>query len=429
MSAWGDPSVWGAPLWWAAAGCAAATAHSAFTARFAPRPLPEVTAPLDEPVSVLVPARNAAHRIGPCLESVRAQRGVPLLEVLVLDEGSDDDTAATARAVAAGDPRVRLHRGAPPPPGRPGRPQARRRLADHAHPASRTLVFLDPDVVLASPHALASLVTALREHRAGLLAPHLTRTAHGVRERLVRPLTPWCRFSFLPLWMTRRPERAAAEGRLLVFDRSAYEAAGGHGAVRREALEDRALAREVRRRGGRLVTADATRLARCGTYASWSEIAQSHTKSLRTAMPFPLALCALMGLCFLYVVPPAAACAGSLPGLLGYALAVAGRWVTGRAVGHRTWPDALAHPLSVLLLCALVLRSYALERRESRTGKGRSARVPAPRARRGVRDRTRARPRTRERLRAWLPGPRRVPENGRGEQREGERREMADGDW
>jgi len=42
-------------------------------------------------VSVIVPARNEARRIGPCLAGLRTQ-GAPLDEVIVVDGGSTDGT-------------------------------------------------------------------------------------------------------------------------------------------------------------------------------------------------------------------------------------------------------------------------------------------------------------------------------------------------
>jgi len=50
---------------------------------------------------------------------------------------------------------------------------------------------------------------------------------------------------------------------------------------------------------------------------------------------------------------------------------VAGRVVTARRTGGRPLPDALAHPLSVLLLCLLAGRSRVLHRRGALRWKGR----------------------------------------------------------
>lgn len=62
-------------------------------------------------LSVVVPARNVGRWIGELLESVLAQR-VDDCEVLVIDNGSDDDTAAVVEQFAALDSRVVLVRSA-----------------------------------------------------------------------------------------------------------------------------------------------------------------------------------------------------------------------------------------------------------------------------------------------------------------------------
>jgi len=61
----------------------------------------------DPLVSVVVPAFNAAAYLGAALESLRAQT-VRELEIIVVDDGSSDDTAAIARRHASEDPRVRV---------------------------------------------------------------------------------------------------------------------------------------------------------------------------------------------------------------------------------------------------------------------------------------------------------------------------------
>lgn len=60
-------------------------------------------------VSVVVPAYDATAYLEETLESILAQDHDPL-EVVVVDDGSNDGTAALAEAVAARDPRVRLVR-------------------------------------------------------------------------------------------------------------------------------------------------------------------------------------------------------------------------------------------------------------------------------------------------------------------------------
>lgn len=362
------------------------TAHTLVNAtRWLRRPALPPDTPIPERVAVLLPLRDEAARLTPCLRALLDQRGVPHLEIVVLDDGSTDGTADLVRAVAAGDRRVRLRTGAPPPPGWLGKPYACQQLADAADPAATVLVFVDADVVLA-PHAVAAGVAALRATGAALLCPYPRIVAGSPGERLVQPLLQWLWLTFLPLAAverSRRPALTAAGGQFLVLDRTGYRRAGGHAAVRDRVLEDIALARAVKRAGGRTVLADGSALARCRMYGSWRELADGYAKSLWAAFGSPVgAAAALLTLLLLYAGPPllaitamlAGAAVPAVLGTVGYLLGVAGRVITARATGGRCWPDPLAHPVSVALLGWLTVRSYHLRWRGRLAWRGRPVR-------------------------------------------------------
>ena len=112
----------------------AGTAHAAWNLRRLRVPPPDPP-PVAERVAVLLPVRDEAHRVAPCVRSVLAQRGVRDLAVLVLDDGSQDGTAEVVRRAAAGDDRLRLLAGAELPAGWWGKPWACQQLADAAHAA------------------------------------------------------------------------------------------------------------------------------------------------------------------------------------------------------------------------------------------------------------------------------------------------------
>ncbi|GAB3984783.1 glycosyltransferase [Plantactinospora veratri] len=340
---------------------------------------------VDEPVAVLLPVRDEATRVGPCLRALLAQRGVPELEIVVLDDGSTDGTAEVVRAVAAGDRRVRLLDGAPLPPGWLGKPYACQQLADRAGPEAQVLVFVDADVTL-RPYAVAAAVHTLRSAEAVLLSAYPRIVAGSAGERLVQPLLQWLWLTFLPLAAMERsprPSLAAAGGQFLLLDRAGYRRAGGHAAVRDRVLEDIELARAVKRSGGRIALADGSRLAECRMYGSWPELRDGYTKSLWAAFGSPAgATAVVLLLLLLYALPPLLAVGAALAGapavalaaLLGYLLGVLGRLVSARATGGRAWPDALAHPLSVAVLGWLTIRSYHLRRRGRLSWRGRPVR-------------------------------------------------------
>jgi hypothetical protein len=361
------------------------TAHSWFNATRRLRRPGAGPVAVREAVAILLPVRDEAERVTACLRSLLAQRGVPDLEIVVLDDGSTDGTAEVVKAVAADDPRLRLVTGEPPPSGWLGKPYACRQLAELADPRARVLVFVDADVVLA-PYAVAAAVTELRAAGATLLTPYPAIVAGSPAERLVQPLLQWLWLTFLPLRVMERsprPSLAAAGGQFLVVDRAGYGHAGGHAAVRDKVLEDIELARAVKRSGGRIALADGSALAICRMYDSWAGLRDGYGKSLWAVFGSPLGAAAVLTLLLLlYTAPPLAAVVAALAGApavavaagAAYALGVAGRVVTARATGGRAWPDALAHPVSVTLLGWLTVRSYHLRRRRRLSWRGRPVR-------------------------------------------------------
>ena len=329
-----------------------------------------------ERVAVLLPLRDEAGRVGPCLAALLAQRGVPRLEILVLDDGSTDGTADVVRELA-GD-RVRLLSGAPLPAGWLGKPHACHQLADAATGAD-VLSFVDADVVL-RPDAIAAAVAGLRRAGGTLLSPYPRITGAG---RLVQPLLQWSWLTFLPLRAlerSARPSLAAAGGQWLVVDAAGYRRAGGHAAVRGEILEDIALARQIKRGGGRIALADGSPWATCEMYASWPDLTAGYAKSLWSSFGSgPAAAAVVVVLLLLYAAPPVAAVVLFAAGaagpaslaLIAYALGVTGRIVAASATGGRALPDALAHPVSVVLFAGLVVRSFRLRRRGALSWRGR----------------------------------------------------------
>ena len=326
-----------------------------------------------ERVSVLLPARDEAERIGPCLAAVLAQVGVPDLEVIVLDDGSTDGTADVVRRTADGDPRVALITGARLPAGWLGKPHACAQLAEAA--TGDVLVFLDADVVLAT-HAVAATLALRRTAGLDLVCPYPRQLAVTPAERLAQPLLQWSWLTTLPLRAAERSPReslVAANGQLLAVEAVAYRKAGGHAAVRCEVLDDVALLRAVKRSGGSGVVVDGTDLATCRMYGNWADLREGYSKSLWSAFGSPAGAAAVVGaLGLVYVLPPVAALTGSRAGLAGYGAAVLGRYAVARRTGGRVLPDALAHPASIVLLGYLTGRSWWYRRRGGLIWKGRA---------------------------------------------------------
>jgi glycosyltransferase involved in cell wall biosynthesis len=104
-------------------------------------------------VSVIIPSYNAAASVGGTLDSVLAQT-MPDFEILVVDDGSKDETASVVRPYLS-DPRVRYL-----PQANRGLPGARNAGAQAS--VGRYLAFLDADDFFA-PTALETMVQEFQQ--------------------------------------------------------------------------------------------------------------------------------------------------------------------------------------------------------------------------------------------------------------------------
>jgi len=287
----------------------------AFVARV-PRQLPPPTVRASAPlVSVIVPARNEALNIGTCVRSLVAS-DYPSFEVIVVDDGSEDGTADIVRAIDRENANVvRLIPAGELPIGWLGKPRACWRGANETK--GELLLFTDADTRHA-PDLLARAVAAQEEERADLLTVIGDQLMQTVWERLVQPqIFMMMFFRFPDLDRTARSSSwrdAIANGQYLLFRREAYEAVGGHAAVREEVAEDLALAQRVKRSGLKLRIRGARGALATRMYRSLSELVEGWSKNLyvgglQTLPPWlrpvtaPLSLAAGIGL---WIVPPVA---------------------------------------------------------------------------------------------------------------------------
>lgn len=136
------------------------------------RRLARATTPSDEPLidhdlptlSVCIPARNEMHALGECLERVLASR-YPKLEILVLDDNSNDDTSILIKSFAHAG--VRFIPGKALPAGWLGKNHAYAVMAEEA--SGDVLAFLDVDVAIA-PTTFDDLIGLLKQRKLAMLS-------------------------------------------------------------------------------------------------------------------------------------------------------------------------------------------------------------------------------------------------------------------
>ncbi len=226
----------------------------------------------DIPILVVVPAHNEAGTIGPLIRSLREQDHDRFHVVLALDRCTDG-TAAVARREIAGDHRFEVVEIDDCPEGWAGKVNAVRVGVEHSAFNPEMLLFTDADCVL-HPSCLRAASALAEDRSLDLLSFISEYPPEAWFEYLVQPITGFELLRQYPLLRANRfddRQRPFANGQFMLFRADFYRQIGGHAAVRDELLEDLALARAVKRGGGRAGALLGGGIVRCRMYETWNQ--------------------------------------------------------------------------------------------------------------------------------------------------------------
>uniref|UniRef100_Q3AU35 Glycosyl transferase n=1 Tax=Chlorobium chlorochromatii (strain CaD3) TaxID=340177 RepID=Q3AU35_CHLCH len=320
-------------------------------------------------VSILVPARNEAHNIERCINSLLQQR-YESFEVLVLDDGSTDATPTLLAELAqhAGGV-LQVLQGDPLPQGWHGKAWACQQLGEAAH--GDLLLFTDADTVH-HPTALARSVAALQASQASMLSMTPLQTMHSWWEKIVVPLVYVVLMNFLPLRFVRTtsiPAFSFANGQFILIERTMYRQLNGHAAVRQQLVEDVWLCMAVKKAGGRVVAINGVDLVSCRMYRSGKEVWEGFSKNIFAGLGYyHSALFGLLALIALFYIIPIALLTTSvvqanysathfwLP-LVQVVLAFANRWLVAFTF-HQSRFMVFFHPLTMVAFFAIACNSW-----------------------------------------------------------------------
>jgi len=199
----------------------------------------------EELISILIPAKNEEKNILHLLQSILDQ-DYKNIEVLILDDSSNDGTYALVAQFIEKDPRFHIHRGLDLPKNWMGKNFACHQLASFAK--GDFFLFLDADVSVKSGLLKKSL-SRMKRNKLSLLSLFADQRMESLGEWLTVPLMNYFLLSFLPLPLiqkSKHPSLAAANGQFMLFPGKSYKQFQWHSQVKNKVAEDYEICKKVK---------------------------------------------------------------------------------------------------------------------------------------------------------------------------------------
>jgi len=275
-------------------------------------------------LTVLVPARNEAASIGATVAALAAQ-GLRL-EVLVIDDESEDGTAEAALEAAGrpgGDLELRIIAGRPLPEGWGGKLWA---LEQGLRCVERELcLLLDADIVLA-PGMIGALLAKAEQDRRAMVSIMARLECETFWEKLLVP--PFIFFFKLlyPFAKANSPGRrtAAAAGGCILIRTEVLREIGGFAAIRDALIDDCALAARVKAAGHSAWLGLSESVTSRRSYPDLASFGRMVTRTAFTQLGYSTPLLGLVccALLVVFVMPWLGVVAGGTAGRIGGAVAI-----------------------------------------------------------------------------------------------------------
>ena len=272
-------------------------------------------------VIAVVPARNESATIRQALTSLLSQDYPGEFSIVVVDDHSEDATAQIAGQAARdlnAESRIEIHAAARLSPGWTGKLWALNEGVTHAaaRPSPRSATneqpeptyywFTDADIVHA-PDTLQRLVARAEHDHIDLTSLMVLLQAKTLPERT---LIPAFLFFFLKLYPPRwiaspRARTAGAAGGCILLRSKSLQQIGGLAAIRSEVIDDCALARAVKQKGGHLWMGLTRASISLRAYTTFAEMRDMIARTAFTQLRYnPLLLLGtLAGMFFTYLAP------------------------------------------------------------------------------------------------------------------------------
>ncbi len=228
-------------------------------------------------VSVLIPARNEEVNIKRCLYSLIDQ-SYKNLEIIVLDDDSDDQTYNIVKDVSKNFSSIKLIKGERKLNGWTGKNWACHQLSKFAK--GDFLLFIDADTKL-QKNTISETVSEMNNNDVDLISLFPNRITNTAIDKIISVTIGWFIFSCLPIiFSNRNPMFSSAFGQFLLFRKGAYFSIGGHESIKDKILDDFELGRLITKRGYNLNVFDGTERISTFSYSTEKEALEGLSKSI-----------------------------------------------------------------------------------------------------------------------------------------------------
>jgi hopene-associated glycosyltransferase HpnB len=321
------------------------------------------------PVAVVIPARNERPTIGHAVTAALGQDYPGELNVVVIDDHSDDGTGDEVMRAAAGSQNVHLVHAGRLPQGWTGKLWAQQNGISYVAqylPETDYLLLTDADIVH-PPVRMRGLIGKARSEGRALVSLMVALSCERPVERLLVPAFIFFFQKLYPFPWVNDPIRseAAAAGGCILVDLKSLRESGGLEAIRGNLIDDCALAGQVKGVAP-IWLGLSTQSRSLRRYDTLSEFWTMVVRTAFTQLKYSWALVALtvLSMSLLYVVPPVILVGGLMVGAWGAAslaaAAMALMLVAYAPTLHlyeRSWTWGFTLPVAAVLYAAMTVDS------------------------------------------------------------------------
>lgn len=232
-------------------------------------------------VSILIPARNEEKNIKSLLKNTLEHiHEANVIEILVLDDHSVDDTSKIVESFALKNPKVQLLKSKTLPLEWLGKNWACHQLAEAAK--GEYMMFLDADVEISS-NLIPMALQRVKKYDLSLLSLFPEQKMLSFGEKLVVPLMHFLLLNLLPIRLVRTTKDAslaAANGQFMFFKSKDYHKYKFHELVKNNVLDDVNIMKNVKKlelKGEALL---GNNLISCRMYSDGNEAFKGFSKNL-----------------------------------------------------------------------------------------------------------------------------------------------------